>query len=58
MVLGMMAIAKKSILEDHVELMLKVGLGKLGRVGSNKPHLIRYTHASLSWTWNLHDTHA
>jgi hypothetical protein len=50
MVLGMMAIAKKSILEDHVELMLKVGLGKLGKVSSIDSYPVWCTHASLSWT--------
>lgn len=50
MVLGMMAIAKKSILEDHVELMLKVGLGKLGRVISNKIYPILYIYAPPSLT--------
>lgn len=31
-VIGMLAVAKKSVLEDHVDTMLKVGLGKLGKV--------------------------
>lgn len=34
MIIGMLAVADKSILDDHVETMLKVGLGKIGSVSS------------------------
>lgn len=31
-VLGMLAVAKRSVLTDKVDVMLKIGLGPLGRV--------------------------
>jgi hypothetical protein len=33
--LGMLALAKRSVLTDHVDVMLKVGLGRLGKVSSH-----------------------
>ena len=33
-ILGMLAVAKRSVLTDKVEVMLKIGLGPLGRVGT------------------------
>jgi condensin complex subunit 1 len=32
MILGMLAVADKTILESHIETMLKVGFGKIGSV--------------------------
>jgi hypothetical protein len=31
-ILGMLALAKRGVLTDHVDVMLKVGLGHLGKV--------------------------
>ncbi len=33
-ILGMLAVAKRSVLTDKVDVMLKIGLGPLGRVGT------------------------
>ncbi|PPQ70796.1 hypothetical protein CVT24_001077 [Panaeolus cyanescens] len=44
LILGMLAVAKRSILQDKVELMLKVGLGALGK---SDPTLARYTCVAL-----------
>lgn len=32
-ILGMLALAKRGVLTDHVDVMLKIGLGHLGKVG-------------------------
>ncbi|KAF9457593.1 non-SMC mitotic condensation complex subunit 1-domain-containing protein [Collybia nuda] len=42
--LGMLALAKRSVLTDHVDVMLKVGLGRLGRADLT---LARYTCVAL-----------
>jgi hypothetical protein len=38
MIIGMLAVADKSILDDHIDLMLKVGLGKMGIVRRPRPY--------------------
>ncbi|KAF8988934.1 non-SMC mitotic condensation complex subunit 1 [Cyathus striatus] len=43
-ILGMLAVAKRSVLTDHVDTMLKVGLGKLGKTDLT---LARYTCVAL-----------
>ncbi|KAJ3506594.1 hypothetical protein NLJ89_g6784 [Agrocybe chaxingu] len=43
-ILGMLALAKRSVLSDKVDVMLKVGLGPLGKAD---PTLARYTCVAL-----------
>ncbi|KAF8986383.1 non-SMC mitotic condensation complex subunit 1-domain-containing protein [Cyathus striatus] len=43
-ILGMLAVAKRSVLTDHVDTMLKVGLGRLGKTDLT---LARYTCVAL-----------
>ncbi|KAF7319328.1 Condensin complex subunit 1 [Mycena chlorophos] len=44
MILGMLAVARRSVVADHVGVMLKIGLGRLGR---DDLKLARYTCVAL-----------
>lgn len=43
-ILGMLAIARRSVVTDRVETLLKIGLGQFGKVGTLRASEMRQTN--------------
>jgi len=47
-IIGMLALARRSVVQDRVDVLLKIGLGPMGKVGSHDPYDVYPSHP-----WNV-----
>ena len=43
-IIGMLALARRSVVQDRVDVLLKIGLGPMGKVGPHAPAIMRPSH--------------